>query len=116
MKTIRNLVGVLAALTLTAANAADVVSTEVVTKEIVYNEPYFSTDGNRVLVRLLNVDLADIRIKVIDDSGRVLFQELIEDEVLIEKTINFENAFEGEYRIVVEQGQDQFIKRFSVDF
>ena len=115
MKTIRNLVGVLAALTLTAANAAEAVSTAVETKEIVYNEPYFSTEGNRVLVRLLNVDLADIRIKVIDDSGRVLFQELIEEEVLIEKSINFENAHIGEYRIVVEQGDEQYIKRFSVD-
>ena len=116
MKTIRNLVGVLAALTLTAANAAEVVPTGIVTKEIVYNEPYFTTDGDRVLVRLLNVDLAEIRIKVIDNSGRVLFQEVIEDEVVIEKTINFENAFEGEYRIVVEQGNEQFIKTFEVNF
>ena len=58
--------------------------------------------------------MTDIRIKVIDDSGRILYREVIEDELVVEKAFNFENAYAGEYRVVVEQDGEKFIEKIKI--
>ena len=111
MKKIRNMVSVLAALAFTAASAT--IKTPV-TSEVSYADPFFSKKGERVILTLLNVDMTDVEIKVIDNSGRLLYKELIEDELVVEKAFNFENAYTGEYRVVVEQNGEKFIKKIKV--
>lgn len=114
MKTIRNLVSVMALLAITAGAAAEVAPTVRDSKETPVSQPYFSMKGERMFVSLLNVDLTDIRIKVVDNVGRVLYREVIKDELVIEKAFNFERAYEGEYRVVVERNGERFIKRIRV--
>lgn len=115
MKTIRNLVIAMAALAITTATAADATPKSPVSLEIGVAKPYFNEKGEHMVMSLLNVELSDVRIKVIDNSGRVLYREVIEGEVVIEKAFNFENAYSGEYRIVVEQGDERFIKKIKVN-
>ena len=111
MKTIRNLVGVMAALALTAATAAP---KSPVSNDVTFADPFFSKNGERVILTLLNADMSDVRIKVVDDSGRILYREVIEDEIVVEKSFNFENAYAGEYRVVVEQDGEKFIKKIKI--
>ena len=111
MKTIRNLVSVMAALAITAATAAP---KNPVSFDTSFADPFFSKKGERVILTLLNVDMTDIRIKVIDDSGRILYREVIEDELVVEKAFNFENAYAGEYRVVVEQDGEKFIEKIKI--
>lgn len=114
MKTIRNLVSVMAILAITAGAAAEVAPTVRDSEKTPLNQPYFSMKGERMFVSLLNVDLVDIRIKVVDNTGRVLYREVIEDELVIEKAFNFGSAYEGEYRVVVERNGERFVKRIQV--
>ena len=111
MKTVRNLVTLMAAMAITAATAAPKTP---VSLDTPFAEPYFNTQGERVILTLLNVDRTDVRIKVVDYSGRILYMEVIEDEMVVEKAFNFENAFGGEYRVVVEQDGEKFIKKIKV--
>ena len=115
MKTSRNRAIAMAALAITTATAADATPKYPVSFEIGVAKPYFNEKGEHMVMSLLNVELSDVRIKVIDNSGRVLYREDIEGEVVIEKAFNFENAYEGEYRIVVEQGDERFIKKIKVN-
>jgi len=115
MKTIRNLVSVMAAMAITAVSAADVTPKTPVSNETHFADPYFSKKGDRVILTLLNVDLDDVRIKVVDYTGRILYTEVIEDEMVIEKAFNFENAYNGEYRVVVEQDGEKFIEKIKVN-
>lgn len=111
MKTIRNLVGAMALLTFTAVSATDAATA---IREVPATTPFFITKGEKVLLNYLNVEMVDVRIKVIDRTGRVLYWEVIEDEMVVEKAFNFENAYQGEYRVVVEQNGEKFIKKIRV--
>ena len=114
MKTIRNLVTVMAALAITATTASEGSSKNPVVMDTAIADPYFSQKGDRVILTLLNADLSDIRIKVLDDSGRILYREVIEDELVVEKAFNFENAYTGEYKLVVEQDGEKFVEKIKV--
>lgn len=114
MKTIRNLAGVMALMAFAAVSTAKAATAPFVEKDVPGKEPYLSTKGDRVFLNYLNVDMDDVSIKVIDNSGRILYRETIEDELVIEKSFNFEQAYGGEYRVVVEHNGEKFIKKIRV--
>jgi hypothetical protein len=78
-------------------------------------KPVFRMKGNKLFLNLLNLKEADVEIKVLDSSNRVLFQEVIKGEMVVEKAINFENAFDDSYTVVVKNGSKTYYENVLVD-
>ncbi|SDR08520.1 hypothetical protein [Flagellimonas zhangzhouensis] len=111
MKVVKNLT-VAAALLISAIAAANVNSAEfgkkVVAKyEVEKNlvkvnlDPVFVKKGQKVMMNLLNVSQGKVLLKVYDADKRLVFDEAIEGDIVVEKAFNFEKAFKGKYTIVV---------------
>lgn len=64
-------------------------------------DPVFVKKGQKVMMNLLNVSQGKVLLKVYDDQKRLVFDEAIDGEVVVEKAFNFEKAYEGKYTIVV---------------
>ena len=52
-------------------------------------------------MNLLNVSKGKVLLKVYDSEERLVFDEAIDGDIVVEKAFNFEKAFRGEYTIVV---------------
>jgi hypothetical protein len=64
-------------------------------------DPVFVKKGQKVMMNLLNVSQGKVLLKVYDEQKRLVFDEAIDGEVVVEKAFNFEKAYEGKYTIVV---------------
>ncbi len=64
-------------------------------------DPVFIKKGEKLLLNLLNLTQGTVLVKVYDSENRLVYNETIEGEVVIEKAFNFERAFEDEYTVVV---------------
>ncbi|WP_431163353.1 hypothetical protein [Flagellimonas beolgyonensis] len=64
-------------------------------------DPVFVKKGQKVMMNLLNVSQGKVLLKVYDAQKRLVFDEAIDGEVVVEKAFNFEKAYEGKYTIVV---------------
>lgn len=71
-------------------------------------KPVFRKTGEKVFLNLLNLDQKDVKVKVVDSEGRIVFKETISDTMLIEKAFNFENAFDDKYTIMVVDGDNSY--------
>lgn len=77
-------------------------------------KPVFRKIGNKLYLNLLNLDESNVEIKVLDSDNRVLFKEVIAGEQIVEKAINFENAFGDVYTVVVSKGNDTYYENVLV--
>ena len=80
-----------------------------------YPKAVFRTNGRMVYINLLNTKKEDVKIEVYDSSNRLVFSEKREDELIIEKAINFEDAYAGSYTIVVKDSEDSYYKSISIN-
>jgi hypothetical protein len=64
-------------------------------------DPTFKRKGNRVMMNLLNLSKGKVILKVLDAEGKELFNEVLDDKLIVEKSFNFVDAYTGEYTIVV---------------
>nr|WP_297787008.1 hypothetical protein [uncultured Allomuricauda sp.] len=64
-------------------------------------DPVFVKKGQKVMMNLLNISQGKVLLKVYDSKNRLVFDEAIDGDVVVEKAFNFEKAFEDEYTIVV---------------
>ncbi|TMM56012.1 hypothetical protein FEE95_15325 [Maribacter algarum] len=78
-------------------------------------KPIFRQKDGRVFLNLLNLQKDAVKIAVMDSEGRSIFQETITDEMLIEKTFNFKNAFEDSYTILVKSKDDIYFEYVTVE-
>jgi hypothetical protein len=76
--------------------------------------PVFRKKGEKIYMNLLNLDLEKVNIKVIDSENRVVFSEVIEGELLIQKAFNFERAFEDNYTVVVKDSEGTYREKLLV--
>lgn len=76
--------------------------------------PVFRKKGDKLYMNLLNLDLQKVNIKVVDSENRVVFNEVIEGELIIEKAFNFEQAFEDNYTVVVKDSEGTYREKLSV--
>ena len=76
--------------------------------------PVFKKKGDKLYMNLLNLDLEKVNIKVLDSENRVVFREVIEGELLIQKAFNFEKAFEDSYTIIVKDSEGTYREKLSV--
>ncbi len=77
-------------------------------------KPVFRKKEGRVFLNLLNLEKEVVKIKVLDGENRIVFQETIADEMLIEKVFNFKDAFEDNYVVVVQNKKDTYYEDITV--
>ncbi|MCR9227594.1 MAG: hypothetical protein NXH90_09275 [Flavobacteriaceae bacterium] len=111
MKVVKNLT-VAAALLISAIGLANGTTTDfgkkVVAKyEVEKNlvkvnlDPVFVKKGQKIMMNLLNVSKGKVLLKVYDSEDRLVFDQAIDGDIVVEKAFNFEKAFKDEYTIVV---------------
>ncbi|AEM71224.1 hypothetical protein Murru_2185 [Allomuricauda ruestringensis DSM 13258] len=64
-------------------------------------DPVFVKKGQKIMMNLLNISKGKVLLKVYDSEGRLVFDEAIDGDIVVEKAFNFEKAFKDEYTIVV---------------
>ncbi|MEP3208795.1 MAG: T9SS type A sorting domain-containing protein [Maribacter sp.] len=77
-------------------------------------KPVFRKKEGKVYLNLLNLEKEVVKIKVLDSENRIVFQETIADEMLVEKVFNFEDAFEDNYVVVVQNKKDTYYEDITV--
>ena len=77
-------------------------------------DPIFKKKGDKLLVSLLNLEQKDVMIRIYDNEGRVVYKEVLEGKLVIEKAFNFENAFENDYTVVVTENKKSFKETVAV--
>lgn len=78
------------------------------------NKPVFRVKDKKVFLNLLNLDGSKVYVKVVDSSDRVLFREVFEDELLVEKAFNFEKAFEDRYTLIVADERNTYYETLVI--
>ena len=78
-------------------------------------KPYFRKTKEKLFVNFLNLDKSEVSIKVYDEENRVVFSEIVTDEMIVEKAFNFEGAYAGNYSIIVSNAKKSFAENFIVD-
>lgn len=78
-------------------------------------KPVFRTADRMVYVNLLNLSKKDVDIKVYDSSNRTIFSEKRIDEMNIQKAINFNDAHNDSYTVVVKDCEDTYYKEITID-
>jgi hypothetical protein len=77
-------------------------------------KPIFKENGQKVFLNLLNPGKGDVKITIYDSENRIVFDETVVDTLLIEKTLNFEKAYEDTYVVVVKNGENIFYEDIVV--
>jgi hypothetical protein len=79
------------------------------------HKPVFVKDGGKLLMNLLNLEGNAVSLSVLDSENRVLFNQNVEGNTVIEKAFNFESALQDSYTIVVKNGKDTFYETVVVE-
>jgi len=114
MRKIRNFGATVACIALTSLTLGNTAVYAADPDPVSKERPYLRTEGERVFLNFLNRDMDQVKLRVVDATGRILYTEVIKDELIIEKSFNFENAFEGTYRIVIISSGEKFVKKIRI--
>lgn len=76
--------------------------------------PVFKKKGEMLYMNLLNLDLEKVTITVYDSENRLVFKEILEGELVIEKAFNFKKAFEDRYTVIVKDSEGTYKERLVV--
>ena len=77
-------------------------------------DPVFVKKGKKIMMNLLNVSQGKVLLKVYDSEERLVFDEAIDGDIVVEKSFNFEKAFKDEYTIVVVDKFGTYKKKMVV--
>jgi hypothetical protein len=66
-------------------------------------------------MNLLNLEGNAVSLSVLDSENRVLFNQNVDGNTVIEKAFNFESALQDSYTIVVKNGKDTFYETVVVE-
>ena len=77
-------------------------------------KPIFRKKGEKVFLNMLNLQGDRIEIKVFDGDRRLLFKEIVEGDLTVEKAFNFENAFEDSYTVIVKDSDGVYTEKINV--
>ncbi len=78
-------------------------------------KPVFKTVDGMVFLNLLNLNAKKVEIKIYDSSNRMVFEEVVSDELKIEKAFNFKNAFKDSYTVMVKDSNNIYYEDFVVN-
>lgn len=77
-------------------------------------DPVFNRKGDKVMLNMLNLDQKAVIIRVLDAERRVVFQEKVTGEAVIQKAFNFNDAFKGDYTIEILDNKKKFTEKVIV--
>lgn len=77
-------------------------------------KPVFKTKDQVVYLNLLNLSKKDVKIEIYDSSNRLVFNEKRENEMIIEKALNFNKAYADQYTVVVEDSENTYYESIVV--
>ncbi|WP_157943704.1 MULTISPECIES: hypothetical protein [Arenibacter] len=69
-------------------------------------KPIFRKTGDKIAINLFNGDQQKVDIEIVDSRNNTVFKESTKGELVIGKVINFENAINGNYTIIVKDGEE----------
>lgn len=93
------------------ASAADGVVKNIIDIDL---DPTFKRKGDKLFVNLLNLDQEKVVIKVYDSQNRVVFKEVLDGDLVIEKAFNFESAYKDDYTVVVVDNKKAFEQKVVI--
>ena len=76
--------------------------------------PVFKKKGDVLYMNLLNLDLEKVSIKVYDSNNRVVFKEVLDGKLVVEKAFNFKKAFEDSYTVIVKDSEGTYKEKVLV--
>lgn len=78
-------------------------------------KPVFRKEGRMVYLNLLNLSKEDVKIEIYDSSDRLIFSEKRENEMIIEKAMNFNTAYNDRYTVVVKDCENTYFENIVVN-
>ncbi|SHK46392.1 hypothetical protein [Maribacter aquivivus] len=78
-------------------------------------KPFFRKTDNMIFMNYLNLDRADMSIKIYDTESRTVFTQEVADELIVEKAFNFTDAFPGTYTVTVKSAGKTYTEEFVVN-
>ena len=66
------------------------------------------------MVNLLNLEQGKVTFKVYDSTNRLVYIESVDGDLVVEKSFNFEKAFEDEYTVVVKDAEGTYSETITV--
>lgn len=78
-------------------------------------KPFFRKTDNMIFMNYLNLDRADLSIKIYDTESRTVFTQEVSDELIVEKAFNFTDAFPGTYTVTVKSAGKTYTEEFVVN-
>lgn len=87
----------------------------IITESRENTKPVFRKKEEKVFLNLLNLEREEVEIMVLDSENRIVFEETIPGEMVIEKVFNFEDAFKDDYTVVIKNNKDTtYYEKISV--
>ncbi len=77
-------------------------------------KPVFRKADGMVYLNLLNLSKEDVKIEIYDSNDRLVFSEKRENEMIIEKALNFKQAFKDRYVVVVKDSENTYYESIVV--
>ena len=78
-------------------------------------KPFFRKSDGMIYLNLLNLRQNDVEIKVYDSANRVVYDQVLENETIIEKAFNFKKALADNYTILVKNNNEVYFKNIVVE-
>ena len=78
-------------------------------------KPVFRREGRRIYVHLLNLSKKEVGIEIYDSNNRLVYTEKRENEMVIEKVLNFTKAFADKYTVVVKDDDNTYYENVVVN-
>jgi len=85
-----------------------------VSEKIEKLKPVFRKADDKVSLNFLNLKKEDVEIKIFDNENRVVFQELVSNEMVVQRAFDFAATRNEIYTIVVKEGNDTYYESVSV--
>jgi hypothetical protein len=77
-------------------------------------KPVFRKKDGKVYMNFLNLEKENVSVQVYDSSDRILFQETISNEIVVEKSFNFVDAVADSYTVAVYDGENTYYETILV--
>lgn len=78
-------------------------------------KPVFKKENDILYVNYLNLDKSNVAVEVYNSEDTLIFSEKRENQMTIEKAINFKKAIRGNYTVVVKDSDGVFYKNVAVN-
>lgn len=78
-------------------------------------KPFFRKTEDKILMNFLNSEKSSVEIKLYDEDNRLVFSEIRNEEVIVEKAFDFSKAFPGVYTVIISDENNSYTESFIVD-